>query len=250
MQPLCGLAIFPATPSRGKSQPLTGPLETYFEVRKIVLKGGCYTDFDACDRGGASTRFHPKRRASTDHRPGPNIASAPAIVPRNKDAHTSVGKVNIWPTSIAATRVPATGVQRPGTIRMPDPARTTHVIIVPTGKSPLRNGRALKRREEPTTNRIRSSPIPGQPPANVEYKRRKKAPFYLYQFLMFARESKPQKQLAASLFRGLTITLDRTYSSIIPRLRPIVAAWVRSLALNFDRMHFTRLFTVSSVIAS
>ena len=128
-------------------------------------------------RDGASTRFQPNRRASIDHKPGPNMASAPAIVPRNKGAHASAGNITICPISIAATSVPAIGVHRPGTIRMPDPARSTHVNVTPTGRSPLRTVIALISRAEPTTSRIRSRPIPGQPPANVEYKRRKKAPF-------------------------------------------------------------------------
>ena len=37
---------------------------------------------------------------------------------------------------------------------------------------------------------------------------------------------------------------------MIPRFSPIIAACVRSLAPNFERMHLTRLFTVSSVMES
>ncbi len=36
----------------------------------------------------------------------------------------------------------------------------------------------------------------------------------------------------------------------MPRLRPIVAAWVRSLALSLARVFFTCPFTVSSVMDS
>jgi len=36
---------------------------------------------------------------------------------------------------------------------------------------------ALTVSAEPATTRIRSKPVPGQPPANVEYRRRKDAPF-------------------------------------------------------------------------
>ena len=38
------------------------------------------------------------------------------------------------------------------------------------------------------------------------------------------------------------------YSSMIPLFRPIIAACVRSLAPNLERMDLTRLLTVSSVI--
>lgn len=40
------------------------------------------------------------------------------------------------------------------------------------------------------------------------------------------------------------------YTSMIPRLMPIVTAWVRSLAPSLARMFLTWPFTVSSVIAS
>jgi hypothetical protein len=41
-----------------------------------------------------------------------------------------------------------------------------------------------------------------------------------------------------------------SYNSMIPLFNPIMAAWVRSFAPNFERMFLTRLFTVSSVIES
>ena len=52
------------------------------------------------------------------------------------------------------------------------------------------------------------------------------------------------KDLRSSRRRG------GNYSSMIPLFKPIIAAWVRSLAPNFERMFLTRLFTVSSVIES
>ena len=36
----------------------------------------------------------------------------------------------------------------------------------------------------------------------------------------------------------------------MPRFNPMIAAWVRSLAPNLERMHLTRLLTVSSVMES
>ena len=51
--------------------------------------------------------------------------------------------------------------------------------------------------------------------------------------------------------RGLPEEAAReNYSSMIPLFSPIIAAWVRSFAPNFERMFLTRLFTVSSVIES
>jgi hypothetical protein len=42
-----------------------------------------------------------------------------------------------------------------------------------TGVSPDSRRPARATSTEPTTNRIRSKPVPGQPPANVEYRRLK-----------------------------------------------------------------------------
>ena len=40
-------------------------------------------------------RFHPKSRASSDQRPGPNIASAPAMVAAMRGAKTSVRREDL-----------------------------------------------------------------------------------------------------------------------------------------------------------
>ncbi len=63
-------------------------------------------------------RFHPKSRASSDQRPGPNIASAPAMVAAMRGAKTS-SDVRIWESSIAATAIPARGVQSPSEKQKP-----------------------------------------------------------------------------------------------------------------------------------
>ena len=66
-------------------------------------------------------------------------------------------------------------------------------------------------------------------------------------------ESKPQKEPGSSLFRVLHFSeagrqAGGNYSSMIPLFKPIIAACVRSLAPNLERMDLTRLLTVSSVI--
>jgi hypothetical protein len=65
----------------------------------------------------------------------------------------------------------------------------------------------------------------------------------------------PQKELGSSLFRVLLCVCGEglageNYSSMIPLFMPIMAACVRSLAPNLERMDLTRLLTVSSVILS
>ena len=113
----------------------------------------------------ASTRLQPKRRASTDHIPGPNIARAAPIVPSKRGTMWSPGSVRICHISIKATRVPAIGVHSPGIRRIPHPARKTAVIVVlMEGRSPASCPRA-----QPVRSRQQRAgevkPKPGQPPS-------------------------------------------------------------------------------------
>jgi hypothetical protein len=48
------------------------------------------------------------------------------------------------------------------------------------GGSPHNLKAARATSDEPTTRRMRSKPVPGQPPANVEYNRRKTHPSRRY----------------------------------------------------------------------
>jgi hypothetical protein len=201
-------------------------------------------------------RLHPKRRASMDHRPGPNIARAPPMVPSRRATHRSPARVRMWEISIEATNVPATGVHSPGIRRIPHPAKNTDITVVLIGWGSLHKV-ALARTisAEPTTKRMRSKPMPGRPPANVEYRRRKMRPSGHYYIVMCEGEPIPQKELGSSLFRVLLCVCGEglageNYSSMIPLFMPIMAACVRSLAPNLERMDLTRLLTVSSVILS
>jgi hypothetical protein len=124
-------------------------------------------------RGGGSTRFQPNRRASIDHRPGPNIARAPPMVASKRGTHWSPGAVMIWQVSSKATDAPTMGVHSPGIRRSPHPARNTDVTIIMIGGSPHTAELARATSAAPRTRRMRSNPIPGVPPAKVEYRRRK-----------------------------------------------------------------------------
>jgi len=123
-------------------------------------------------------RFHPKRRASMDHKPGPNIARAAPAVPNSNQTHLSPDSVSILQISINAMEPPAIGVHKPTISSIPAPIKSAVGIVTFMG------GRSFHSLElartistEPTTTRMRSKPVPGQPPANVEYKRRNNAPF-------------------------------------------------------------------------
>jgi hypothetical protein len=122
--------------------------------------------------GGASIRFHPKSWASTDQRPGPNSARAAPTVPVMRPTNGSGAMVSTRAISMTATAAPAKGVQSPAMRRSPDAARDADVSIVYSGGSPHRREPARMTRTEPTTRRKSSNPVPGQLPANVEYRRR------------------------------------------------------------------------------
>lgn len=122
-------------------------------------------------------RFQPKRRASMDHKPGPNMARAAPTVPNNSQTHLSPVRVSIFQISINAMEAPTTGVHKPMIRRTPAPIKSTAGIVTFIGGwidsiKPERSTSA-----QPITKRMRSKPVPGQPPANVEYSRRNDPPF-------------------------------------------------------------------------
>jgi len=96
------------------------------------------------------------------------------MVPSRMGIHGSPGNVRICQISVKATTVPAIGVHSPGTRRIPDPTKSAAVIVVFIGGGSLQSIEVARTiSAEPTTERMRSKPMPGQPPANVEYRRRK-----------------------------------------------------------------------------
>ena len=116
-------------------------------------------------RGGASMRFHPNSLASSDQRPGPNMASAAAIVAVNRLENESPLNVVIADLDDRNRHTSQRGPQP----RDQKQSRSRE------GREGERRGRiahschvARTRRTEPITSRISSKPMPGQPPANVE----------------------------------------------------------------------------------
>jgi hypothetical protein len=121
-------------------------------------------------------RLQPKSRASIDHRPGPNIAREAPAVPNKSQTHRSPASRNILQISIRATDVPTMGVHKPATSRIPVAMESAARMVTFIGGSPASLEAARTVNAEPTTKRVRSKPAPGQPPANVEYRRRNKNP--------------------------------------------------------------------------
>ena len=74
--------------------------------------------------------------------------------------------------SMTATNVPTIGVYRPMTRRMAAVARRIDRTVMGVAGPLSRAIAELLIKANPTTSRIKMRPIPGQPPAKVEYKRR------------------------------------------------------------------------------
>jgi hypothetical protein len=51
------------------------------------------------------------------------------MVPTNRQTSGSASAVTIWLISVKAARIPATGVQSPGMIRIPEPAWSAAAIV-------------------------------------------------------------------------------------------------------------------------
>jgi hypothetical protein len=101
------------------------------------------------------------------------------MVPSKSEIHGSPARIKIWAIAIKAISVPAIGVHSPGMRRTPDPTRKADVIAALTG-GPLHSVELERTTStEPPTRRMRSKPRPGQPPANVEYRRRNETSFQL-----------------------------------------------------------------------
>jgi hypothetical protein len=192
-----------------------------------------------------------------DQSPGPNIARAAPAVPNMSQSHLSPGIMSIFQTSMRATEAPAMGVHKPAINRIPAPSKRMAGIVTPIGGGSLRRVKPARTTSaEPATARIRSNPVPGQPPANVEYSRLKRTHFPQYIAIFGCSESASKAQKGADHY-SLELwdwdcegTWSVNYSSIMPRFKPIIAACVRSLAPSLERMFFTRPLTVSSVIES
>ena len=112
-----------------------------------------------------------------DQSPGPNIARATPVVANISQSGLLPGSMSIFQTSVRAAETPAMGVHKPAINRIPAPIKNMAGIVTFIGGGSLNSVKlAPAANAEPATTRIRSNPVPGQPPANVEYRRRKDAP--------------------------------------------------------------------------
>ena len=164
-------------------------------------------------RTGGSILFHPKSRASIDHKPGPNIASVAPAVPNKSHTHLSPGSIIIFETSIRAMEIPAIGVHKPAMRRIPAAIESMARAVTKKGGSIHSLETARTTRAEPMTKRNNSKPVPGQPPANVEYSRRTLC-IYCLTFQRLAETPKGWGSLTLSSHRSLCEKRLR-----VPRIR-------------------------------
>lgn len=149
-------------------------------------------------------RFHPNRRASIDHKPGPNIARAAPSVPIRMYSIRCACAVRKPNVSARATSVPTIGVYNPSIRKIPAPPRRTETIAIATGGLLSAVEPALSTKTAPATSRIVMRPTPGQPPAKVEYKRRNRRTSRIRIYLLkLAQEVEPQNEVGSALFRGV-----------------------------------------------
>ena len=127
-------------------------------------------------RVGISICFHPNRRASIDHAPGPSKSSAAPRVAIRIPAHGSPGPQNTSHTPAMDARAPALGVHKPAI--NDNPRITSAMWARNTMKcGPVRCGVSSSAiREIPHTRRMSRRPMPGQPRAKFENRRRRKHP--------------------------------------------------------------------------
>jgi len=177
-----------------------------------------------------------------DHAPGPIMA---AVAPRIASMIGTQGSptwVIAIHSSMAAIKVPTTGVQRPMKRSMPAHIPATCGIIDAEIGVPASWRMPYRTSIVPVRTRWSSRPTPGQPLAKVEKSRCKNAPDKIVRQLR--RDSKHLKVgVGYPAFGGRS-------KAKMPRCRPIVTAWERSLAPSLDNMLDTWLFTVASPIES
>jgi hypothetical protein len=115
--------------------------------------------------------FLPKRRASMDHARGPIMAAVPPRVASTIIIEGSPGRVKAIHSSTTAIKVPATGVQRPMSRKMPTQAATISGNMDVETAAPVREIIPKRTRMTAARTRCNRRPTPGQPFAKVEKSR-------------------------------------------------------------------------------
>ena len=120
-----------------------------------------------------SMRLGPNRSASSDHAPGPAIASPAPRPPRTRCNCGDVGPASTIESSAIVSSAPAMGVHQP-TMREAPATSASHCRR--TGSELAAPVAASRIGGIPAATRSSSRPVPGQPRGKVENKRRRKSP--------------------------------------------------------------------------
>jgi hypothetical protein len=161
--------------------------------------------------------FRPKRRASTDHAPGPIIASVAADVANKIGIRPPSPQEKAIHASETAINVPQIGVHKPMSKSNPAPAAIICGKRRANPEASLRDPNPKQNRNAVVTTRCKRRPLPGQPSGNAEKRRCKNTPLSVLSLGRPQQAKKAQTKASASSFRGI-------YNSIIPRFNPIVTA--------------------------
>ncbi len=187
-------------------------------------------------------RFLPKSRASMDRKPGPRPASAAPKVAKRMEFSRWLVLVKANQISTTITSTPAMGVHSPASRSVPAATATDCMMIVCSREVSSSAATPSRISQIPATSRRRRRALPGQPSGNVANNRCR---------IILNREDKHSARRFESPKTGARIFLfGGVYSSMIPRFRARVTAWVRSLAPSLERMLLTCVLTVSSVMES
>lgn len=176
-----------------------------------------------------------------DHAPGPIMARLTPRAASKSGIDGSAGRRRNVQISTTAIPAPAIGVHKPMTSRTPAPRPIACGTSVTSAVGPRRQVMAQRTTALPVTSLCSRSPRPGRPLAKVEKSRCKNIPVTHY-----GNRGEPERgkgRAGISYFRGVE-------SSIIPRLRPMATAWVRSFAFSLARILVMWLLTVASAIES
>jgi hypothetical protein len=134
------------------------------------------------------------------------------------------------------------GVQNPATSERPTAMASTSIVAARRVRPVPSLSAAWLTNPAPAMTRNNKRPTPGHPRAKLENSLRKVSPCLDQSVKDSCSLWKTPKESGNDSFED--------QRPMIPRFKPIIAAWVRSFAPNLERMFLTLPFTVSSVMES
>ena len=153
-------------------------------------------------RWGISKCFRPNNCASTDHAPGPIIASVAPDVANMMESPSPLAQEKAIHTSTTAINAPQTGVHKPRNRSIPAPAPITCGQTKENCVASLRRPNANQNRNVAVTTRCRRRPLPGQLFGKAEKRRCKNTPFSVFSLRYSQQAQNAQTKVSASPIWG------------------------------------------------